>query len=244
MPTTPIALEVCGSRKRPEVGAIRSWLSSFISRTYALNLALISAGRWELSSVKAMLDTRQSIIMLPDGKPRCGWVGAKGREWLSYHDDEWGTPTRNQVSLFEALSLTIFEGGLSWETVFRRRAEFRRAFHGFEPERVAAMTSRDVDALLADRAIIRNRRKVEATVQNARRAAVGPPLPGLVWAHAKPGGQGGTPEAARLASVLKQEGYALVGPVVAHSFMQSVGIVNGHFAGCFRAPRAPAARAS
>ena len=191
--------------------------------------------------MKAMLDSRQPIVVLPDGIPRCGWVSAKGCEWLSYHDDEWGTPTRNPVSLFEALSLTIFEGGLSWEAVFRRRAGFRRAFRGFEPDRVAAMTSCDVDALLADHTIIRNRRKVEAIVHNARRAVAGPPLPGLVWTCAEPDGRGGTPEAAQLARLLKQQGYALVGPVVAHSFMQSVGIINGHFAGCFRAPQ-PTAR--
>jgi DNA-3-methyladenine glycosylase I len=187
--------------------------------------------------LKAMIDTRQPIIVLPDGKPRCGWAGMKGCEWLSYHDDEWGTPTRNQVSLFEALSLTIFEGGLSWEAVFRRRAGFRRAFHGFEPARVAAMTSRDVDALLADRTIIRNRRKIEATVHNARRAITGPPLPGLVWACAQQDGESGTRQAAQLARLLKREGYALAGPVVAHAFMQSAGIINGHFAGCFRERR-------
>jgi DNA-3-methyladenine glycosylase I len=179
-----------------------------------------------------MIDTRQPIVVLSDGKPRCGWVSAR---WLSYHDEEWGTPTRDEVRLFEALSLTVFEGGLSWEAVFGRRAAFRRAFHGFEPARIAAMTSRDVDALLADRAIIRNRRKVEATVHNARRAVAGPPLPGLVWTWAEPDGRDGTLEAAQLARLLKQEGYALVGPVVAHAFMQSVGIINGHFAGCFRA---------
>jgi len=189
-------------------------------------------------SVKAMVDPRQPIIVLADGKPRCGWASAKDGEWLSYHDDEWGTPTRNPVSLFEALSLTIFEGGLSWEAVFRRRAGFRRAFLGFEPARVAAITSHDIDALLADHTIIRNRRKIEATVHNARRAVAGPPLPELAWTYAEPDGQRGTHAAAQLARTLKQEGYALVGPVVAHSFMQSAGIINGHFAGCFRAPHA------
>ncbi|HMD92103.1 MAG TPA: DNA-3-methyladenine glycosylase I [Trebonia sp.] len=146
-------------------------------------------------------------------------------------------PTRNPASLFEALSLTIFEGGLSWEAVFRRRAGFRRAFHGFEPDRVAAMTSRDVDALLADRTIIRNRRKVEATVRNAQRAVAGPPLPELAWTFAEPDVRDGAHAAAHLAGRLRREGYALVGPVVAHSFMESAGTINGHFAGCYRVSR-------
>jgi DNA-3-methyladenine glycosylase I len=166
-----------------------------------------------------------------------------GRDLTAYHDREWGVPTYDEAPLFEALALTYFENGLSWATVFDKRDNLRHAFHGFNPGAVAAMTADDVERLMFDRAIIRNRRKIEATVHNARLLPKYP-LSQLAWQH-QPGqhhrlkswadGRMTSPESHQLSKALREIGFRLVGPVVAHSFMQTVGIENGHFEGCFRA---------
>jgi DNA-3-methyladenine glycosylase I len=113
------------------------------------------------------------VIIGCDGKPRCAWAGGGDTASVRYHDEVWGTRTHDESALFEALTLGVFQAGLSWSIVFGKRDAFRRAFYGFDIARVAAMTERDVDRLLQDSAIIRNRAKIQATVQNAR--AMSPP---------------------------------------------------------------------
>jgi DNA-3-methyladenine glycosylase I len=139
--------------------------------------------------------------------------------------------------------LTYFENGLSWALVFDKRDNLRRAFHGFKPAAVAAMNSDDIERLMADTSIIRNRRKIEATLHNARVMSECS-LSRLAWRHQPrqhhrlrswADGRMASPESRRLSITLRQAGFRLVGPVVAHSFMQNVGIENGHFEGCFLA---------
>ena len=184
-----------------------------------------------------------TVITAADGVARCPWATETGRDLTGYHDREWGTPTHNETVLFEALVLTYFENGLSWATVFDKRDNFRKAFHGFNPEAVAAMAPDDVEQLMADASIVRNRRKIEATLHNARLLSKCS-LSQLVWQHQPrehhrlrswADGRMVSPESHQLSVTLRQAGFRLVGPVVAHSFMQTVGIENGHFEGCFRA---------
>jgi DNA-3-methyladenine glycosylase I len=190
--------------------------------------------------------SRPTVITGPDHRTRCSWATETGLDLVAYHDDQWGRPAHDQATLFEALTLTFFENGLSWAVVFRKRQAFRRAFRGFGPAEVAAMTPADVDALLADRSIVRNRAKIEATVHNARLVDSGAPFADLVWAYRPAAhhelntwadGRMDSPESRGLSSALKALGYRFTGPVVVHSFMQTVGIENGHFNGCFRSPR-------
>src|SRR5438034_10389733 len=108
------------------------------------------------------------VIIGHDGKPRCAWAGAGDNDLGRYHDEVWGTRTYDESALFEALTLGVFEVGLSWSIVFGKRDAFRRAFQGLDIAKVAAMTDRDVDRLLQDSSIIRNRRKIQATIDNAR----------------------------------------------------------------------------
>lgn len=184
-----------------------------------------------------------TVITAADGVTRCRWATETGRDLTGYHDREWGTPTHNETVLFEALVLTYFENGLSWATVFDKRDNFRKAFHGFNPAAVAAMTPDDVERLMADSSIVRNRRKIEATLHNARVLSKCS-LSQLVWQHQPrehhrlrswADGRMLSPESRQLSATLREAGFRLVGPVVAHSFMQTVGIENGHFEGCFRA---------
>src|SRR3984893_17510747 len=108
------------------------------------------------------------VIIGYDGKPRCAWAGAGDTPSVRYHDEVWATRTYDESALFEALTLGVFEAGLSWSIVFGKRDAFRRAFHDFDVARVATMTERDVGRLLLDSSIIRNRAKIQATVENAR----------------------------------------------------------------------------
>ncbi len=183
-----------------------------------------------------------TVVCGVDGVVRCRWASETGRDLIAYHDDEWGRPTHDEAELFEALVLTYFENGLSWATVFDKRDNLRAAFHGFDPAAVAAMTTTDVERLMADTSIIRNRRKIEATVHNARLLS-DLSLAQLAWQH-RPrrhhrlrswaDGRMASPESHRLSMALREAGFRHVGPIVAHSFMQTVGIENGHFEGCFR----------
>jgi DNA-3-methyladenine glycosylase I len=179
-----------------------------------------------------------------DGTTRCRWATKAGRDLTDYHDHEWGVPTHDEVVLFEALALTYFENGLSWVTVFDKRDNFRHAFYGFDPARVAAMTHDDVERLMGNTGIVRNRRKIAATVHNARLMCKHS-LSQLVWQYQPPehhrlrswaDGRMESPESRRLSLALRKVGFQMIGPVVAHSFMQTVGIENGHFEGCFLAP--------
>lgn len=192
-----------------------------------------------------------TVVSGADGVIRCRWATETGRDLTDYHDHEWGTPTHDEAALFEALALTYFENGLSWATVFDKRDNLRTAFHGFHPAAVAAMTSDDVTRLMGDTKVIRNRQKIEATLHNARLLSTCS-LAELAWRHQPRNhhrlrswadGRMASPESRRLAAALRDAGFRLVGPVVAHSFMQTAGIENGHFEGCFRAPVAGAIEA-
>ena len=194
------------------------------------------------------------VIIGHDGKPRCAWIRADDPATAKYHDEVWGTRTYDQSALFEALTLGVFEIGLSWSTVFRKREAFRNAFHGFDVAKVAAMTGRDLDRLVEDPSIIRNRSKILATIDNARAMrTASPSLAELAKSHAVSRTRSprsiaelptSTPHAETFAKQLKSQGYRFVGPTSVYAFMQNVGVVNDHVQGCFRATDYPAASRS
>jgi DNA-3-methyladenine glycosylase I len=185
------------------------------------------------------------VIIGHDEKPRCVWAGAGDSAFCRYHDEVWGTRTHDESAMFEALTLGVFEVGLSWSIVFGKRDAFRTAFRGFDVATVAAMTERDVNRLVQDASIIRNRRKIQATVDNAR--AMLPASPSLVelaktyeiTRKRAPRSvtelPTSTPQSEAFAKQLKSQGYRFVGPTSVYAFMQNVGIVNDHIHGCFRA---------
>jgi DNA-3-methyladenine glycosylase I len=185
------------------------------------------------------------VIIGFDGKPRCGWAGAGDTALGGYHDEVWGTTTYDESAMFEALTLGVFEVGLSWSIVFGKRDAFRRAFRGFDVARVAAMAKRDVDRLVQDASIIRNRAKIEATVDNARAMlSASPSLAALAKSYGVTRKRAprsiadlpkSTPQAEAFAKQLKSQGYRFVGPTSVYAFMQNVGVVNDHVHGCFRA---------
>src|SRR6201990_2737554 len=185
------------------------------------------------------------VIIGYHGKPRCAWAGAGDTPFGRYHDEVWGARTSDESAMFEALTLGVFEVGLSWAVVFGKRDAFRTAFRGFDVARVAAMTERDVDRLVQDASIIRNRAKIEATVDNARAmVSATPSLLVLAKSYEITRKRAprsltdlpkSTPEAEELAKQLKSQGYRFVGPTSVYAFMQNVGVVNDHLHGCFRA---------
>jgi DNA-3-methyladenine glycosylase I len=177
----------------------------------------------------------------PDGRPRCRWA-LSAPDYLAYHDEEWGRPVRDDDALFERLCLEAFQSGLSWLTILRKREAFRAGFAGFRIEAVAAFGARDVERLLADAGIVRNRAKIEAAVANARAArALDGSLAELVWAH-RPASERAprahsdvpatTPESVALASELKRRGFRFLGPTTVYAAMQACGVVNDHLADC------------
>ncbi len=181
-----------------------------------------------------------------DGLPRCGWVGS-APEYLRYHDEEWGRPVHGEAALFERISLEAFQSGLSWLTILRKREGFRAAFAGFDPEVVAAFGEADVERLLADPGIVRNRAKILAAVANARatlalRDTVDGGLAALVWSFAPEPGRPApatladvpatTADSIALAKALKRHGLVFVGPTTAYAAMQACGLVDDHLAGC------------
>jgi DNA-3-methyladenine glycosylase I len=185
------------------------------------------------------------VIIGYDGKPRCSWAGAGDTALGRYHDEVWGTRTYDDPALFEALSLGVFEVGLSWSIVFGKRDAFVKAFRGFDATKVAAMTSDDVDKLVEDASIIRYRAKIQATVDNARALlSASPSLAELAKSYAVTRKRAprslaelpsSTPQAEAFAKQLKAQGYRFVGPTSVYAFMQNVGVVNDHIHGCFRA---------
>jgi DNA-3-methyladenine glycosylase I len=185
------------------------------------------------------------VIIGYDGRARCAWAGAGGTAFGRYHDEVWGTRTYDEPAMFEALTLGVFEAGLSWLVVFGKRDAFRGAFHDFNVATVAAMTDQDVHRLCQDPSIIRNRAKIKATVDNARAMmSASPSLPALAKSYesareAAPRSIADipsyTPQAEALAKQLKAQGYRFVGPTSVYAFMQNVGMVNDHVRGCFRA---------
>ena len=190
------------------------------------------------------LPTKGDAFIGADGKPRCPWAGA-ATTLARYHDETWGTPTDDESAMFEALTLGVFEVGLSWSVVFGKRDAFRQAFHGFDVTKVSAMTDRDVDRLLHDPSIIRNRAKIQATIDNAKAMrSASPSLVALADSYTTNRTRAPqsaadvpttTPEAATLSKQLKSQGYRFLGPTSVYAFMQNVGMVNDHIHGCFRA---------
>jgi DNA-3-methyladenine glycosylase I len=160
-----------------------------------------------------------------DGVVRCAW-GDSTPDYRVYHDDEWGRPVADDTRLFEKLCLEGFQSGLSWLTILRKREAFRAAFDGFDFHRVARFTEQDVSRLLQDAGIVRHRGKIEATINNARRAVelTGErSLAHFVWGYDDP---------KPLARDLKQQGWRFVGPTTVYAFMQAMGLVNDHLPGC------------
>jgi DNA-3-methyladenine glycosylase I len=167
--------------------------------------------------------------------------------YLAYHDEEWARPVRDERGLLERLCLEGFQSGLSWLTILRKRENFRAAFAGFDPERVARFAERDVVRLLGDAGIVRHRGKIEAAIANARGTLAlreaGTPLEELVWNHrpkrARPAPKSlkdlppTTPESAALSKELKRAGFRFVGPTTVYAAMQACGVVNDHLATCF-----------
>jgi DNA-3-methyladenine glycosylase I len=195
-----------------------------------------------------MPDRRRALVPGPDRKLRCSW-GASAPEYLRYHDEEWGLPTADDVRLFEKVCLEGFQAGLSWLTILRKRPAFRRAFAGFDPEKVARFGARDVTRLLQDPGIVRHRGKIESTIANARRAcelrAERGSLGAYFWSfEPAPASRPrritravlrkltATPESTALSKDLRRRGFTFVGPTTMYAFMQSVGIVNDHLDGC------------
>jgi DNA-3-methyladenine glycosylase I len=163
-----------------------------------------------------------------------------------YHDEEWGRPVSDERGLYEKLCLEAFQSGLAWITILRKREAFRAAFENFDPEAVAGFGKRDVNRLLNDAGIVRNRLKVEAAIANAQATVAlrdGPrPLQQLIWDHAPPNRRKAprawadvpalTPESTALSKELKRNGFKFVGPTTAYALMQACGLVNDHLAGC------------
>jgi DNA-3-methyladenine glycosylase I len=184
-----------------------------------------------------------------DGLIRCSWaMGRPGPDfdlYRDYHDVEWGRPLHGRVALFERMSLEAFQSGLSWLTILRKRENFRRAFSGFDIAKVARYTDADVQRLLADVGIVRNRAKIEATIANARAVAdldSSEDLSDLLWSFAPPtrprpadGSEipSATAESKAMAQELKRRGFRFVGPTTAYALMQATGMVDDHVRDCW-----------
>lgn len=183
-----------------------------------------------------------------DGVARCWWC-AGNELYERYHDDEWGRPVADDRRLFEKISLEAFQSGLSWLTILRKRDSFRTAFASFDFEAVASFGDRDVERLMNDAGIVRNRAKIEATVNNARRCVELVEERGSLAAHvwsfepdpstrpqsldwAALTAPGAVPEAVALAKDLKRRGWSFVGPTTLYSFMEAMGLVNDHVTAC------------
>ena len=185
-------------------------------------------------------------IIGSDGKGRCSWAGS-APDYLAYHDDEWGVRLHGDQALFERLSLEAFQSGLSWITILRKRPAFRLAFADFEPATVARFTDKDIDRLMADAGIVRNRAKVLAAIKNAQAVEAlgeaGTGLDELLWSfapadHVPPKDNSEvppiSPESTALAKELKRRGFAFVGPTTCYAMMQATGMVDDHLVDCWR----------
>ena len=188
------------------------------------------------------------LLVGDDGKARCWWHGGKP-DYLAYHDKEWGRPVKDDRTLFEKICLEGFQSGLSWYTILRKRENFRAAFANFEIDKVAAFTDVDIERCLADAGIVRHRKKIESTINNANRAqemrAEFGSLAAYFWAH-EPGPAerpercdlealgplGKTDVSTRISKDLKKRGWSFVGPTTVYAFMQAMGLVNDHLEGC------------
>lgn len=186
-----------------------------------------------------------SLLTGTDGRVRCAWVGTDP-EYARYHDEEWGVALHGDRALFEKMSLEGFQAGLSWITILRKRPRFREVFDGFEPERVAAFDDDDVERLMQDAGIIRNRAKILATIGNARlvtEMAEGE-LDGLMWSFAPAASSirprsfdevpAVTAESTAMSKALRKRGFRFVGATTMYALMQSAGMVDDHIEGCWR----------
>ncbi len=185
---------------------------------------------------------------------RCPWAGIADSEYARYHDEEWGVPLTRDEALFEKLALEGFQAGLSWLTILRKRENFRRAFDGFDIERIACYRAKDVARLMKDEGIVRNRAKIEATVDNAKaylRLSERLSLKDFLWSFLEKGAvqnrfksmseiPAQTDLSKRISKALKGEGFRFVGPTTVYAFMQSAGMVNDHLINCHR--HAPCAK--
>ena len=177
-----------------------------------------------------------------DSKERCRWCEA-APEFLKYHDNEWGFPVLDDYRLFEKLSLEGFQSGLSWRTILVKREGFRKAFHDFDFNKVARFTKRDIGRLLGDDSIVRHRGKIEAVINNAKRAqdlveSEGS-LAAFIWRFepdekelAKPQTASTSEASIALSKALKKQGWKFVGPTTVYAFMQAMGLINDHVEGC------------
>lgn len=187
------------------------------------------------------------LIQHPDHKVRCWWPGTDPF-YVAYHDTEWGVPEFDDRALFEKLILDGFQAGLSWITILRKRENFRRAFAGFEPAVIARFDQAQVEALMLDPGIVRNRAKIESTVASARAWLAiqerggfsrflwdfidGRPIQNNLKSRSEVRPE--TDVSRRISKALKAEGFNFVGPTIVYAFMQAVGMVNDHLTGCFR----------
>ncbi len=185
---------------------------------------------------------------------RCPWAGIADPEYTRYHDEEWGVPLTRDEALFEKLVLEGFQAGLSWLTILRKRESFRRAFDAFDAECIAHYRAKDVARLMKDEGIVRNRAKIEATIDNAKaflRLRARTTLKDFLWGFLDDGPiqnrfktmsdiPAETDVSRRISKTLKAEGFRFVGPTTVYAFMQSAGMVNDHLVGCYR--HAPCAR--
>jgi DNA-3-methyladenine glycosylase I len=202
---------------------------------------------------------KTGIIIGEDGLSRCFWHGGLD-DYRRYHDEEWGRPVTDDVRLFEKICLEGFQSGLSWLTILRKRENFRAAFAGFDFDTVASFDQDDVERLVADAGIIRHRGKIVSTINNARRAvelrdefgslakffwsfeprpADRPAVMDFATLRANPT----TATSVRLSKDLKKRGWTFVGPTTVYAFMQAMGLVNDHLAGCFCQPEVDRLRA-
>ena len=190
------------------------------------------------------VDVPDGLALGEDGVLRCAWSAGQP-DYRRYHDEEWGRAVHGEVPLFERITLEAFQSGLSWLTILRKRGNFRAAFAEFDPASVAAFDERDVERLMQDSGIVRNRRKIEATLANARALVAmrerGERLDSLFWDHApadrsRPGTPAGIPtqseESVRLSRELKSRGFAHIGPTTMYAAMQACGLVDDHLEAC------------
>lgn len=178
----------------------------------------------------------------PDGKPRCEWSGG-APEFIHYHDNEWGFPVSDDQRLFEKICLESFQSGLSWRTILSKRDNFRSAFKGFDFNKVALFTDTDVERLLQDKGIVRHRGKIEAVINNAKRAqelvAQAGSLAAYFWRYEpasdslpEPQSASTSEESVALAKALKKMGWKFVGPTTVFAFLQAMGLINDHSYEC------------
>jgi len=194
-----------------------------------------------------------ALFKAPDGKNRCQWAGG-APDFLAYHDAEWGFPVDDDRRLFEKICLEGFQSGLSWRTILAKRENFRAAFHNFEIDRVARFNTRSVERLLGDAGIVRHRGKIEAAINNARRAqeliTEAGSLAAYAWSFEPDPATLPEPQSVSTSEVskamskdLKRRGWKFVGPTTVYSFMQAMGLINDHSRGCVTRPVVAEARA-